>query len=106
MEIKNITDLQKVHEHFENLFTKQLDALGKRGPQSAEARIAAVRAGLESARNAVAAAERRHATLLKRAETEIAAHRETVARLEGELEGLDVSESKGSKKSSRAAKRR
>ena len=104
MEIKSIADLKKVHEHFENLFTKQLDALGKRSPPSAEAGIAATRASLESARNAVAAAERRHATLVKRAATELAQHREMVARLEGELDGLDASAGKGSKKAGRAAK--
>jgi len=104
MEIKNIADLHRIHEQFASQFPKQLEALSKGQPPSTEARIAAVRASLESARNAAAAAERKHATLVKRAATELAQHRELVARLEGELDGLDGPAGKGSKQAARAAK--
>ncbi len=105
MEIKSYADLQKLHAHFESLFTKQLDALGKR-PQSAESLLAAKRAKLESARNEAAAAERRHATLVKRAAAELADHREAVARLERELEAHGASAGKApkGKKPGRVAK--
>lgn len=106
MEIKSYADLQKIQAHFESLFTKQLDALGKKQPQSADSLLAARRAKLESARNAVAAAERRHATLVKRAEAELADHRETVARLESELaeHGAQAGKAPRAKKPARVAK--
>src|SRR5262245_48046204 len=103
MEIKTIADLRKVQEHFADQFTKQLETLGKRNPECPEERIGAARVNRECARNGVAAAERRHATLVRRAETELSAHRETVARLEGELDGLNAS-AKGSGKPARPAK--
>src|SRR6185295_15143194 len=103
MEIKNYAELQKMHEHFESLFRKSLAPPGKKPARvSAESQVTARRAALAAARTVLATAERKHATLVKRAEAEVAALREAVARLEGEAEGNDA----GSAKKPKAKKQR
>jgi len=81
MEIKSYADLLKIHTFFEELFTKQLAVQDGKQPPSAAALLAVKRADIDSARNAAAAAERRHAALVRRAVAERASQSEMLARL-------------------------
>ena len=103
MEIKSYADLLKIHTFFEELLTRQLAMQEGKQPPSSATLTVVQRADVDTARNCAAAAERRHAVLMRRAVAERAAHNDALARLKGNPAHDGVPAAKG-KKAARAAK--
>lgn len=93
MELKTYDDVLALHSNFADTFRKRIEEMKKTLPKSTDALIKSKSAEIKAAIEAAKAAEKARDTLVKRANAEIAQHKEVAARLTLEVEEIQ----KGSK---------